>query len=174
MHTQKRNPIPVGHESHQTPGRQRSHSIPLDPFNPDHTADGRDHRVTEAETLTPTTERYHLPMSAASLRLQEESDGTEDGGQTGTGASSSVHGTSVVGGLGGGSGRSRSTRGGDQRSRGHDGSAGRDDGGGGHRGGGRAVKEVDMVSLRFTLECEETYHWLHWVTVEVSRGRVTV
>lgn len=78
-----------------------------------------------------------IRVSSVSLRLQQEGDGTEDGGQTGTGASGGVHGTGVVGGLGG-DGGAGGTGAGDQGGGGgsHHGGG---DGGGRHRGGGGAV-----------------------------------
>lgn len=50
--------------------------------------------------------RYHITgyKGARSSRLQQEGDGTEDGGQTGTSAGGGVDSTSVEGGLRGGGG----------------------------------------------------------------------
>ena len=79
--------------------------------------------------------RYHITdyKVARSTRLQQEGDGTEDGGQTGTGTGGGVDGTGVEGGLRGGWGRDSTGGGGDQGRGGGD-----HDGGGGQRGGGGA------------------------------------
>lgn len=79
--------------------------------------------------------RYHITdyKGARSTRLQQEGDGTEDGGQTGTGTGGGVDGTGVEGGLRGGWGRDSTGGGGDQGRGG-----GGHDGGGGQRGGGGA------------------------------------
>lgn len=117
--------------------------------------------------------RYHITdyKGARSSRLQQEGDGTEDGGQTGTSAGSGVDSTGVKGGLGGGGGRDGTGASRDQGGRGR-----HHDGGGGQRSRGRAKGGmlVEMDSWGCGLRVVGAYHLLHWVTVWVIRGRVTV